>query len=354
MAVLAPALRDKYGISLGQLGVVLASMSLGALLTLLPWGLLADRVGEGAVVAFGLGVSAAALVGAAFASGFGALACLLLLAGIGTASVQTGTGRAVMGWFRFSERGFALGLRHTAVPIGGAFAAVILPWVAASAGVRGALLVLAGAAAAAALLSLVALQQNPVSEPVLEVLSPLRNPRIWRISLASALFVCVQTALLSFTVLFLHDRHGLSTAAAAGVLAVGEGVGAALRLASGRWSDLRGDRVAPIRWLGLGVGLTVALAAAAANASVGVVVPVFIVACGLSMGWNALSFAAVAELGGAARSGAALGVQQTVLMVAVAATPLAFAPLVAATSWQLGFGVLIIFPAAALYVLREL
>jgi hypothetical protein len=38
----------------------------------------------------------------------------------------------------------------------------------------------------------------------------------------------------------------------------------------------------------------------------------------------------------------------------VAATPLAFAPFVAATSWQLGFALLTVFPPAALYVLRGL
>jgi hypothetical protein len=104
----------------------------------------------------------------------------------------------------------------------------------------------------------------------------------------------------------------------------------------------------------VGVGTSVALVATLANARVAIVVPALIIACGLSMGWNALSYAAVAELAGAARSGTALGVQQTAIGVSGALTPLAFAPFVAATSWQLGFTLLVLFPLCALYVLKGL
>jgi MFS family permease len=62
--VMAPQLRDEYGLSLPEVGVVLAAVSIGAVVTLLPWGLLADRVGERGVVAAGLALAAGALVAA--------------------------------------------------------------------------------------------------------------------------------------------------------------------------------------------------------------------------------------------------------------------------------------------------
>ena len=43
LPALAPALRTHYGLTLGEIGVVLGSVGFGMLLTLLPWGLLADR-----------------------------------------------------------------------------------------------------------------------------------------------------------------------------------------------------------------------------------------------------------------------------------------------------------------------
>src|SRR5262249_31185074 len=52
---------------------------------------------------------------------------LLTLAGMAGASVSAASGRAVMGWFAADERGFALGIRQTAVPLGWAIAALALP-----------------------------------------------------------------------------------------------------------------------------------------------------------------------------------------------------------------------------------
>ncbi len=52
------------------------------------------------------------------------------------------------------------------------------------------------------------------------------------------------------------------------------------------------------------------------------------------MSWNGLAFTAAAELAGPARSGAALGFQQTILFVVGAVLPILFAALVAGTSWQ--------------------
>jgi MFS family permease len=54
LPVLAPALRDEHSLSLLQVGVVLDSLWIGTLVTLLPWGLLADRRGERLVLATGL------------------------------------------------------------------------------------------------------------------------------------------------------------------------------------------------------------------------------------------------------------------------------------------------------------
>src|SRR6185503_16797758 len=57
-------------------GAVLAAANLGAIATLYPWGLLADRIGERAVLG-GLCLSGACLAAAAFVSSFTALFALL-------------------------------------------------------------------------------------------------------------------------------------------------------------------------------------------------------------------------------------------------------------------------------------
>jgi hypothetical protein len=102
--------------------------------------------------------------------------------------------------------------------------------------------------------------------------------------------------------------------------------------------------------------LTATLAAASAllSAPLGVLLPVFVAAGALSLSWNGLSFTAAAELAGRARSGAALGFQQTALAVTSAAAPPVFAGVVEAGSWSLAFGLAAAMPALGTVVMRHL
>ncbi len=149
LPALAPALRSHYRLSLGETGVVLGAVGIGMLFTLLPWGLLADRLSERVVIAIGLSAAGLALVIAGRTHSYGALVAVLFVAGAFGASVNAASGRAVMGWFPLRERGLALGVRQTAIPIGGATAAAGLPWLASAGGTRLAFLVLGCSASAA-------------------------------------------------------------------------------------------------------------------------------------------------------------------------------------------------------------
>ncbi|MGH3138479.1 MAG: MFS transporter, partial [Gaiellales bacterium] len=79
---------------------------------------------------------------------------------------------------------------------------------------------------------------------------PLADPRIWRLCWASGLLYVALGSLIGFAVLFLHSDRGVSTQAAAALLALVQVIGAALRLAAGRWSDQVGTRLGPLRRLG--------------------------------------------------------------------------------------------------------
>jgi sugar phosphate permease len=355
LPVLAPALRDAHGLSLVQIGVLLDSLWIGTLLTLLPWGLLADRTGERFVLGAGLAGCGAALVAAGYAGGFGSLIALIGVAGAAGASVNAASGRAVMQWFPAAERGFALGVRQTAIPLGGLISALVLP----ALGLRAAFVFLAVLCVAGGLFGVVAIR-DPRGAAEDDVLEPrglgatLRDRRLWLLCLGSSLYLVAQLSVMGFLVLFLHDERGLSAAAAAGVLGAVQVVAAALRIGGGRWSDRVGSRMRPLRLVGLGSAVTLAFAAAVLSAPLALLVPAFVLAGGLSMAWNGLSFTAAAEIAGRSRSGAALGMQQTALAAAGAIVPPAFAAVVAASSWRLGFAVAAVFPLAGVQLLRPL
>ena len=355
--VLAPALRSEYELSLAATGLVIAAISIGSLPGLLPWGMLADRVGERVVVGLGLGASAAATAAAAYAGDVVTLGAFLVATGFFGASVNAASGRAVYQWFDAAGRGLALGIRQTANVLGGALAALAVPPIAQAGGVRAALLALTAFTAASAVAGVFTLRERvgtqdgeaPVSDR-----HPLRDPRLWRLCSGSGLLIGTGIAVTSFTVLFLHEARGVSVAAAGVVLATGQVLAGLLRIGSGRWSDRLGVRIAPMRALALVTTASVAATAAFVGAPLAILVPTLVAAGALAMSWNALSFAAAAEFAGFGRSGAALGMQQTALSVAVAVVPIGFASLVEASSWRIGFAVAALSAVAGWLVLRPL
>jgi MFS family permease len=353
LPVLAPALRDAYDLSLFRVGIVLDSVWIGTMLTLLPWGVLADRLGERLVLAIGLGGCGAALIAAAHAGSFAQLFLLLALAGAAGASVNSASGRAVMQWFPASERGLALGVRQTAIPLGGLVAAVALPVL----GVRSGFLFLAALCFAGAIFGAAVIREREAAADVLEprgLRTTLRDARLWWLCGGSSLYLAAQIAVTGFVVLFLHDERGFSPGEAAAVLAGIQVLAAVLRIAAGRWSDVLGSRIVPLRLVGLASSFTLALAAAVLEAPATLLVPALILAGGFAMSWNGLSFTAAAELAGRGRSGAAIGMQQTALSAAGAVVPPAFAALVATTSWRVGFALAAVFPLVGVQLLRPL
>ena len=277
------------------------------------------------------------MASAALVESFALVVVLLALGGAAGGSVQAASGRAVMQWFAPEERGLAFGVRQTAVTAGGVVGALAVPAVVAVGGVDAAFVFLGGfcvvtAVAAAALIR----DADEHVEPE-AVEWTLRDRRLWALCGGSGFYVAAQIALVGFVVLYLHDERGLSASRAAAVLALISAIAAALRIGAGRWSDVLRSRIVPLRRIGLAVVATLAAATALLDAPNAVVVPLLVAAGALSAAWNGLSFAAAAELAGRARSGAAIGFQQTVLSAVGVVVPPAFALVVATVSWRAAF-----------------
>jgi sugar phosphate permease len=154
-------------------------------------------------------------------------------------------------------------------------------------------------------------------------------------------------------VLFLHEHRGMSTTAAAGVLAAINIAGIATRILAGRWSDQVRARLTPLRLIGSALAVTMALVTVLVDAPLAVLIPAIVAAGIISMSWNGLSFTATAEIAGHARSGAALGFQQTLLGVSTAIFTPAFAWVVDAASWRTAFALTTLAPLLGLLALRR-
>jgi MFS family permease len=357
LPVLVPTIREEYGLTLGQIGVVLGAEWVGALVTMLPWGIAADRFGERIVLVLGLGACSVLLAAAAHAPDYRSLVVLLALAGGAGASVNSASGRAVMQWFATRERGLALGVRQTAVPLGGLVAAVVVPHIVSPGDATNGLLFFAILCAIGALVGGLFIRSRESETHELEAATlarTLRDGRLWRLSLGSGIYVYSQIAIIGFGVVFLHDEHGLSQGSAALVIAAAQVLAVGIRIGTGRWSDVVGSRIGPLRQAGIVIAIGLAVVASLSSGPLWLLVPALAVAGGLSMGWNALAFAAAAELAGAARSGAAIGFQQSALAGIGVVAPIVFAASVAETSWALAFLLTAFVPLVGRLVLRPL
>lgn len=352
LPAIAPEIRHGYDLTLTEVGVVLAALNFGLILTLVPWGIVADRIGERAVLATGLTGCAVAMFVAGRTTSFAGLVLALAVAGAFGGGTQSASGRAVMSWFGPEERGLALGIRQTAVPLGGAIAAGVLPALT-HISLRSAFYGLAIGCLVAAIVGATLLRTEPGDE-LDEVARPLRDPRMWLLCLGSTFYVLTQISLLGFIVLFLHDDRGVSTASAAAVLAALQISGGIARIVAGRLSDRMHARVVPLRQIALVLAVSVALATVLVHSTLWVLIPAFVVAGTLAMSWNGLSFTAAAEAAGRRRSGAAIGLQQTFLSAGSIVAPIAFAAIVHAASWRIAFAAAAASPIAGYLLLSPL
>ncbi len=358
LPAVAPEIRDDLGLSLAGTGALLAASTVGIIATLLGWGALADRIGERAVIGIGLTGAAGALALATTTEGALTLGLCLVLAGAFGSSANAASGRAVVAWFGPGQRGLALGLRHMSTPAGGAIAAALLPVAAHAGGLDAVFWSLAAACLVGASAAAIGLRRAEPAAPHLDepppTAGPLRDPAIWRLSLGTACVVLAQLSLLSFLALYMHEERGWSVGAAAATLAAVQVGGAAARVAAGAWSDRVRSRIGPLRTLALSGAVTLGIAAAVLSGPDWLAAAALVVAGVLTMAGNGVSFAAAAEMAGPARVGTALGLQNTILFVAVAIAPPLFGAAVGLLSWPAAFGLAAACPLAGWVVLAPL
>lgn len=356
-------MRSDYHLGNTQLGLALSLLGLGVAISELPWGLLTDRQGDRRVLLTGLGTMAAALLCMALfavptpshAPSLLLLATGLFVIGLLGGSVNGSSGRAVMAWFREGERGFAMSIRQTAVPLGGGLGALALPSLASHFGFSTVYAALALLCFVTMIYTWLWLRQPPTveSRPDLQQLAdpaqesapgPLRNIRIWRIALAIAALCTPQVAVLTFTAVFLHDFGHASVATISATLLAVQFGAAATRVWSGRWTDRNNNRHAYMRacsWLSAVVfAMLTACVMLKANYShwhehaVTLAMIALLTLGGICVSaWHGVAFTELATLAGASRAGTALGLGNTSVFVAFVLAPLAIPALLTLGAW---------------------
>jgi MFS family permease len=356
LAFLIPALRAE-GHSLETATLLVTAPIAGILCTLIAWGAAADRFGERRILTLGLAIAGTALLGAASVDEPIQRWLMLFLVGASSASIHAASGRLILGWFGAPERGLAMGIRQMGQPLGVGLAAIALPPLAVS-GVGAALAALGIACLASAALIWVVVRDPVRAVPAdgTAIVSPYREPFLWRVHAASGLLVIPQFAVTVFAFDYLVNALGWSITNAGALLAVTQLAGAGSRLLVGWWSDRAGSRLEPMRIVALTIGASMAVLAALAFIGASVAVAALAVAAIVTVTSNGLAFTAVAERAGPRWAGRALGVHNTFqnVIATLVATPLAIVISAAGggpTGYALAFAAVVIFPFVAAIVI---
>jgi MFS family permease len=334
---IGPTLGSEYDLSLFELGAVLSAGLLGAGIALVPAGIAVDRFGARRALIAGTAVSVVGLSVASATLPKGALYLALFVFGLGSAAVTVGGAGALFRAYPPARRGWAMGVRQTAVPLGGTIGAVGFPLLEAAGGVRLPLLV-AGAAvgvtglAFAAVAGRHAVKAGRVSRPFRTIWSA---PGMVRLLAVAACYIVVLQALLAFVVPAVRAAGYAALVASIAYVAVNVAAMAA-RIAWGKVADrdTGARRSRTLVEIGLvASGGALLFAGALHLGPVATVAGAVLFGVG-ALGWNAVVYVSAGERAQPALVSRSVAVAATVVFVLSGVATPALGALVDAAGWN--------------------
>ena len=367
IAVLAGYLQKDLHLSTTQVGLLITASSVAPIFTLLFVGDLLDRKPERSIIGVGMLIMALGLVGAGVAPGFLVLCAALFVVGMGYSTVQPGGSRSVSQWFNGHQLGIAMGVRQAGLPLGGAPAAAVLPFLVGVQGWRAAFLWSVAVVLAAGLLFWAVyrppnLPAHSNKRAVLSVVFLIRMVRqrwMQRVVWSGMALVGTQYGIVVFLMLFLRDRFGMPLHEGGWLLLLMQLCGGVGRIVLSVWSDrcgTSGDRFVPV-----GSSMVVTCLGLLALVNLPTDVSRFwlhalIAVLGFfALGWYGPWVTYIADSAPADSVGLALGAAMTLNQIAIVLTPPALGMVHDATGDYVAvWGVLIGWVVATLVLLHVL
>jgi sugar phosphate permease len=313
---LAPFLESGLKLNKTQVGFVGGAVNLGMTCTSLLVGKAVDLLGEKVVLVVGGLLTGCSIFLASYVKSFPVLIVLLIITGLWCASATPAGSKAIMTWFPYTRRGAAMGIRQTGAAMGGLVAALLLPYITSNHDWR---LAMAGMGAIPIFGSIICFllykdypEKLPRSDvtPIKNDWTVLGNTSIWLASFTGMTLNVAQFCILTYLVLYVHDRTGISIVNASIFLVIAQLGGILGRIFWGIISDTicHGARKPVLVGVGfLAVSTSLSMLFVTKNFPVWAVGLVSLVFGFSAIGWNGLYVALISELSGKDNAGTALG-----------------------------------------------
>ena len=366
IGALVPYVGRSFDLPHSEMGLIATAMILGGLLTVALSGTLCDRYGDKAMLLeSGVLMGGSMMAAAIFPDYLWLLACIFVY-GVGNAASNPAGTHAILAFFSKEQRGFAMGIRQTGMPVGGALGSLLFALIAWHYGYRGALLVV-GAIVFIICTAAALLYRQPkelcgehvaISKLLKDIGHIGKDPRLILVTVAAMLLMSLQITFIVFFPITLVRGGGYSAEIAAMIFAGGHLDAGAGRLIWGRLSDHRyqGNRTIPMVYCAvLGAGAAMLLSAIGHE---GIWV-LCAAAFGLGFageGWFGLAILAMAEIGGEGHAGGATGFGLMGMFTAAAIAPVIIGTIAGSagyeTAWQVTAAIALVAAIPALLATR--
>lgn len=339
---LIPFIQTNLGFTYTQVGSIMAFLYLGALVMSLPAGWLTDKLGIKKTIVLAQVFTGFSVISFSLSGNYLVAVIVAFVMGLGYGMINPPTTKGILVLVGSGNRGFAMGVKQTGVPIGTAIAAGLLPPLAIffswqfSFVVAGTLIIVSG------LLSQILYhrgQEKPISFPMdpdgpnLSWKQIYRNKDIIFLGMGGACCCVAQTALVTYIVLYLRDVRKFDLILAAFYLSLINIGGVLGRISWGVMGDrlFKGSRKMTLKiivFMIFGISLILGSNVQLPEIALFLVLILF----GFSaIGWNGVHQAFIGEFSGHKSAGRAIGFCLAIGFLGSLCGPMLFGKIIDAT-----------------------
>lgn len=339
IGVFAGFMQHDFRLSNSEVGILASTLNVAPIFGLLLIGKFLDRVGERLPIFFGMLIISISMLLMSFTHQYYLLLVALFICGIGYSPIQPGGGRAIHLWFSNIHRGFAMGVRQAALPLGGALAAIIFPWIIhysnwRYAAIFAAIMVLGGGI----MFLLIYRNLPPPIHPqkdlsILAQLKLLHRGELPKIVSIGIVLVAIQTFTLIFWMLFIHTMFHVALISSAWYLCAIQVAGTIGRIALSTLGSIlnNGYRQVTYALTMILILLAVIIASLPLNTPLSIVMLISVIWGFCSFGWYGPWVVWLTEAALAEHIGTTLSTSMALNQIAIVLTPLVFGVLLDAT-----------------------
>ncbi|EEM88393.1 MFS transporter [Bacillus thuringiensis] len=330
--------KEEYALTNMESGLLVSVVNVGPLFCMLFVGWLLDQYNEKILISISSFLLGSSLLLTNIVSGFNGLLFVLLLIGMFYSVSQPGGSKVILKWFPKENRGLAMGIRQAGIPIGGALAGVLIPFLTVQYNMTYAINSIACICIiGGGVLFFVFYKEPYVQEEArkghikisfwMELKVVICKKELYPIYITGICMISLQMVLVGHFMKFLAGEQSITSIVAGTVFSVMFFSGMIGRVALAAISDVfyKGNRRIPL-FIAVcaSIGLILLLVMSIHTITSGVLYSVSALLGLFSIGWFSLFIAEVAELASEESVGITVSVALTLNQIAIIVAPVLF------------------------------